>query len=319
MDLPIFIIRRIGISLVILLIVATFVFFVSAVLPGDAAEASLGQFATAETVEGVRARLGLDQPPLVRYFSWLGGILTGDPGVSLVTGQPVVEMIWSRMPNTLLLAALTTAIALPLALFLGISAAIWRGSAYDRLTTLLSLIAFSTPEFFLSTLAVLIFAVQLNWLPALANIDNVSSFGELLRVLAMPIGALCFIVVAQMARMTRAALMAALQSPYVEMATLKGASRRRVVLRHALPNALGPILNSVALSLNALISGVLFVEIIFNYPGIAKLMIDAVSSRDIPLVQACAMLFCVGYLLLVTLADIVATLATPRLRKRSTA
>jgi peptide/nickel transport system permease protein len=311
--------QRVGLSLLILLTVATLVFFATAVLPGDAAEAALGQFATPETVAGLRATMGLDQPIWTRYLNWLGGLMTGNAGLSLVSQLPVTEIIGSRMPNTLLLGALTAVVAVPLALALGVSAAVWRGSVYDRATSALSVLALSTPEFFASTVAVLIFSVQLGWLPALANINNVASFGDLLRVLAMPIVVLAFVVIAQMARMTRGALLSALQSSYVEMATLKGASRLRIVLRHALPNALGPILNSTALSLNSLLSGVIFVEIIFNYPGVAKLMVDAVSTRDLPLVQACAMLFCAGYLLLVTIADIAAILANPRLRRRRTA
>ncbi len=314
-QIPTLIAKRVGITILTMLIVATLVFFASIILPGDAAEAIMGQFATAETVEGLRQTMGLDQPLVVRYLDWLGGMLVGDPGLSLVTRAPVADIIASRMPNTLLLGGLTAAIAIPLALFVGISAAIWRGSIYDRLTSAMAVFAMSAPEFLIATLAVFFFSVKLGWLPALANIGNASNFWELLRVLAMPIGALTFVIVAQTARMTRAALLAALQSSYVEMATLKGASRLRVVLRHALPNALGPILNSAALALNSLLSGVIFVEIIFNYPGVAKLMVDAVSTRDLPLVQACAMLFCAGYLFLVTIADIAAILANPRLRR----
>ncbi|TKT74585.1 ABC transporter permease [Aquamicrobium sp. LC103] len=306
--------QRIGLTIIILFIVATLVFFTTSVLPGDAAQAILGQYATQETVDGLRQTLGLDRPIPVRYVEWLGGMLTGDAGNSLVNKLPVFEIIGSRMPNTLFLGALTAAIAVPLALFLGVSAAIWRGSIYDRLTSTLAVLGMSTPEFFVATLAVLIFSVQLGWLPALANLNTAQDFWGVLRVLAMPIAILSFVVVAQMARMTRAALLSAMQSSYVEMATLKGASRLRIVLRHAFPNALGPILNSAALALNSLLSGVIFVEIIFNYPGVAKLMVDAVSTRDLPLVQACAMIFCAGYLLLVTVADVAAILANPRLR-----
>jgi peptide/nickel transport system permease protein len=311
--------QRIGLTMLILLIVATIVFFASAVLPGDVAQAILGQFATQETVEGLRQTLGLDKPLVTRYFEWLIGFITGNPGNSLVSKVPVFEVIGSRLPNTLLLAGMTASIAVPIALFLGVSSAIWRGSVYDRITNVLAVLALSTPEFFVATLAVLIFSVYLGWLPALADIQSANSFLDLVYALAMPIAVLTFIVVAQMARMTRAALLAALQSSYVEMATLKGASRIRIVLRHALPNALGPILNSAALALNSLIGSVIFTEIIFNYPGLAKLMVDAVATRDLPLVQACALTFCAGYLILVTIADIATILANPRLRTRKVA
>jgi peptide/nickel transport system permease protein len=311
--------QRIGLTMLILLIVATIVFFASAVLPGDVAQAILGQFATQETVEGLRQMLGLDKPLVTRYFEWLGGFITGNPGNSLVSKVPVFDIIGARLPNTLLLAGMTASIAVPMALFLGVSSAIWRGSVYDRITNILAVFALSTPEFFVATLAVFIFSVYLGWLPALADIQSAKTLLDLIYALAMPITVLTFIVVAQMARMTRAALLAALQSSYVEMATLKGASRIRIVLRHALPNALGPILNSAALALNSLIGSVIFTEIIFNYPGLAKLMVDAVATRDLPLVQACALTFCAGYLILVTIADIATILANPRLRTRKAA
>jgi peptide/nickel transport system permease protein len=175
--------------------------------------------------------------------------------------------------------------------------------------------AVSVPEFLIATLAVLIFAVHLQWLSALAHISDISSFGDVLRAYAMPVITLCCVLVAMMARMTRAAVIDQLSSPYVEMATLKGARPVRVVLTHALPNAIGPIANAVALSLSYLLGGIIIVESIFNYPGIATLMVDAVITRDMPLVQACAMLFTLGYLLLVLVADICAIVSNPRLRK----
>jgi peptide/nickel transport system permease protein len=165
-----------------------------------------------------------------------------------------------------------------------------------------------------ATLAVIIFAVYLGWFPALSMTNDVSSIGGLLKAFAMPVITLSFVVSAQMIRMTRAAVLETLNTPYVEMALLKGASRRHMVLRHALPNALGPIVNAVALSLSYLLGGVIIVETIFNYPGIAKLMLDAVSTRDLPLIQSCAMTFCLGYLLLITIADLVAIISNPRLQ-----
>jgi peptide/nickel transport system permease protein len=164
--------------------------------------------------------------------------------------------------------------------------------------------------------AVMIFAVKLRWLPALSYASDVSSLGQLLRSFAMPVLSLTFVIGAQMVRMSRAAVIDQLRSPYIEMVRLKGARPMRVVLAHALPNAVGPIANAVALSLSYLLGGVIIIETIFNYPGIAKLMVDAVSTRDMPLVQACAMIFCAAYLLLVLLADLCAILSNPRLRHR---
>ena len=305
---------RLAIGLLTLWIVSVLVFGATALLPGDVAEAVLGQAATQEAVAGLRAALHLDQPGWWRYLLWLGGLLRGDPGRSLVNHLPVTSLIGSRLPNSLLLAALTATFSVPLALTLGITAAVKRGSLYDRIAGLVTVGVVSVPEFLVATLAVLLFAVKLHWLPALSSIRDVHTVAQLFRSFAMPVVSLSFVVMAQMARMSRAALIGTLDSSYVEMAVLKGARPARIVLRHALPNALGPIVNAVALSLSFLLGGVIIIETIFNYPGLAKLMVDAVSTRDMPVVQACAMIFCAGYLLLTTLADIAAILSNPRLR-----
>jgi len=307
---------RVAVGLVTLLIVSLLVFGVTEMLPGDVAEAVLGQSATPEAVAGLRQALHLDEPAWLRYLHWLGGLAVGDPGLSLVNRLPVAQMIGARLPNSLLLAGLTAVVSVPVALVIGITSAIWRGSLYDRAAGILSISVVSVPEFLVATLAVLVFAVKLRWLPALSYSSSVHSLADLLRSFAMPVITLSFVIVAQMARMTRAALIGTLGSSYVEMAVLKGARPMRIVLRHALPNALGPIANAVALSLSYLLGGVIIVETIFNYPGLAKLMVDAVATRDMPLVQACAMIFCLGYLLLVTLADVAAILANPLLRHR---
>jgi peptide/nickel transport system permease protein len=305
---------RLAIGLLTLWIVSVLVFGATALLPGDVAEAVLGQAATQDAVAGLRAALHLDQPGWWRYLLWLGGLLRGDPGRSLVNHLPVTSLIGSRLPNSLLLAALTATFSVPLALTLGITAAVKRGSLYDRIAGLVTVGVVSVPEFLVATLAVLLFAVKLHWLPALSSIRDVHTVAQLFRSFAMPVVSLSFVVMAQMARMSRAALIGTLDSSYVEMAVLKGARPARIVLRHALPNALGPIVNAVALSLSFLLGGVIIIETIFNYPGLAKLMVDAVSTRDMPVVQACAMIFCAGYLLLTTLADIAAILSNPRLR-----
>ncbi|MCE4540583.1 ABC transporter permease [Pelomonas sp. P7] len=307
---------RVVLALFSLLVVSAIVFAITAVLPGDAAEAQLGQEATPESLAALRHQMGLDVPAPLRFWRWLSGLVAGQPGTSIVSGAPVADMIASRLPNSLLLAGITAAISVPVALILGIASAMWRRSWFDRIVSSGAVAVVSVPEFLVATLAVLVFAVQLHWLPALSSATSIESVGQMLRMFAMPVLTLCCVTVAQMLRMTRAAVVDQLKAPYIEMVQLKGASPTRMVLAHALPNAIGPIANAVALSLSYLLGGVIIVETIFNYPGIASLMVDGVSQRDMPLVQTCAMLFCAVYLLLVTLADLCSIVANPRLRHR---
>lgn len=308
--------RRLGIALITLIIVSFAVFFATEMLPGDVAQILLGQAATPDAVAGLREAMGLDKPALLRFLHWLAGLATGDFGTSYVNNMPVADLIGDRLVNSLKLAGVTTLVSVPVSLALGIGAAMWRGSLFDRIVSVLTISVISVPEFMVATLAVLIFAVWLGWLPALSYGVEVDSWWVMLEAYAMPVITLAFVVSAQMIRMTRAAVIETIDTPYVEMALLKGASRRRMVLRHALPNALGPIANAMALSLSYLIGGVIIVETIFNYPGVAKLMVDAVATRDLPLIQSCAMIFCISYLVLITLADLVSILANPRLRHK---
>jgi peptide/nickel transport system permease protein len=307
--------QRLGIALITLVIVSFAVFAATEFLPGDVAQILLGQAATPEAVAGLRQAMGLDEPALLRFVKWLFGLLQGEFGTSYVNRMPVAELISGRLENSLRLAAVATVLTVPIALTLGITAAMWHSSTYDRVVSSLTISVISVPEFLVATLAVLVFAVWLRWLPALAYTGEITSFGDMMRAYAMPIITLGFVISAQMIRMTRAAVIETIQTPYVEMALLKGASRSRMVLRHALPNAIGPIANAVALSLSYLVGGVIIVETIFNYPGVAQLMVDAVAHRDLPLIQTCAMLFCVSYLLLITIADLIAILSNPRLRQ----
>ncbi|MCX8997321.1 ABC transporter permease [Rhizobiaceae bacterium BDR2-2] len=306
--------RRVVIALTTLLIVSFIVFSATSLLPGDTATILLGQAATPEAVAGLRTAMHLDDPALLRFVRWLFGLLQGELGTSYANNMAIADLIGPRFVNSMKLAGITTLIAVPLALALGISSAMLRGTPYDRIVTILTIGVISVPEFMIATLAVLVFAVYLRWLPALSLVSEIHSVYDMLRVYAMPVITLTFVVSAQMIRMSRAAVIETLNTPYVEMALLKGASRTRIVLRHALPNALGPIVNAVALSLSYLVGGVIIVETIFNYPGIAKLMVDGVATRDLPLIQSCAMIFCFGYLLLITTADIIAIMSNPRLR-----
>jgi peptide/nickel transport system permease protein len=308
--------RRIGIAALTLLLVSAVVFLITAALPGDAAQAALGQSATPETIAALRAQMGLDEPVYLRYLHWLGGILSGNPGQSLANNTPVAELIALRLPKSLWLAGAAAAVSVPIALSIGILAAMYRGSRLDRTSNLVTLAMVAVPEFLVATVAVLIFAVKLHWLSALSYVPDTPGAGQFLRAYAMPVMTLSFVVTAQMARMTRAAVIDQLNQPYVAMAILKGSSPARIVLRHALPNAAGPVANAVALSLSYLLGGAIVVETIFNYPGIASLMVDAVTNRDMPLLQACAMIFCCAYLALVLLADVFAIVSSPNLRRR---
>jgi len=305
---------RLIIALITAIIVSFVVFCATALLPGDTASILLGQAATPEAVEGLRKAMHLNDPAIFRFLRWILGLLQGDLGTSYANNMPVAQLIGGRLVNTLKLAGITAFISVPLALTLGITAAMLRGTLYDRGVTIVTIGAVSIPEFMVATLAVLLFAVYLKWLPAVSFTHEIKSIHDMIRAYAMPVLTLTFVVSAQMIRMSRAAVVETLNTPYVEMALLKGASRPRLVLRHALPNALGPIVNAVALSLSYLLGGVIIVETIFNYPGIAKLMVDAVATRDLPLIQTCAIIFCLGYLALLTVADIIAILSNPRLR-----
>ncbi|HAB24675.1 MAG: ABC transporter permease [Pantoea sp.] len=306
--------RRTGAGILTLLIVSAVVFFITSLLPGDAAQMILGQNATPETVAALRAQLGLDQPLLLRYFSWLGGMLQGDFGTSFASHLPVMQLVAQRIPATFELAAITTLICVPLALLIGITAAMTRGSLLDRVLVIGTMATVAVPEFLVATVAVLIFAVKLHWVSAMSfgspNMDLVSY----LKAYALPVLTLCCVLVAQMARMTRAAIINQLDSPWLEMALLKGVSPLRAVLRHALPNAVGPIANAISLSLSYLFGGVIIIETIFSYPGLASQLVDAVSNRDLPVVQFCVMLFAGCYLLLLLLADVLTIAFNPKWR-----
>lgn len=306
--------RRLGTSLVTLLLVSAVVFLITNLLPGDPAQEMLGQAATPELVEALRAKLGLNLPAHTRYLNWLGSLLSGNPGVSLANDMPVAELVADRLPRTLILAGITTIVAVPFALLVGIMAAMYHGRRADSIISTAVMFIVAVPEFLVATVAVLIFSVKLGWLSAGSYAPADPTLAQFLASYALPVLTLSLVLVGQMSRMTRAALIEQLQQPYIEMAVLKGASPARIVLRHALPNAIGPIANAIALSLSYLMGGVVIIEVIFNYPGIASLMVDSVTNRDFPLLQACAMLFCTGYLILVLLADTAAILSNPKLR-----
>ncbi len=306
--------KRVLSALLTLLLVSVVIFVAASLLPGDAAQEVLGQSATAEQVAALRHEMGLDRPAVTRYADWLTSMLRGDPGWSYIAGMSVRDLIGTRLVNTLSLAGVTALVSVVLAMTIGLVSAINRGARLDRALNVVTLSLVAMPEFLIATVFVLIFSVKLVWLPSIAMISEEATWGETLRSCALPVACLAFVVTAQMARLTRAAVADELDRPYVEMARLKGVPLRRIVLFHIMPNAAGPVLNAMALSLSYLMGGALVIETIFSYPGLASLMVNAVTSRDMPLLQACAMVFCAAYLALILIADIVAILANPRLR-----
>lgn len=305
--------QRLALGLLTLFVVSLIIFLSVELLPGDLAQEILGQGATPETVEAFRRQLGLDLPAHVRYLDWLGGILQGDFGRSLANQREISDLIVGRLGNTLFLAGMAALISVPLALALGIMAALYRNSVFDRAVNIFALSSVSFPEFFIAYVLILFLAVQVGWFPSISNIGPSTEFFDRVYRTILPALTLTLVVMAHMMRMTRAAIINLLASPYIEMARLKGLSPRRVILRHALPNALSPIINVVALNLAYLVVGVVVVEVVFVYPGLGQLMVDSVSKRDITVVQACSLIFAATYVLLNLTADVLSIVSNPRL------
>jgi len=306
--------RRLALGCLTLWVVSAVIFLAVEMLPGDIATEILGQSATPETVAALRRSLGLDQPLPTRYANWLGGILTGDFGTSLANGRDISELVGARFANSLFLAAVAALVAVPLSVALGLLAALLPDSFYDRAVNAVTLVSISFPEFFLAYILIAFLSVEAGLFPSLANLDTGMDLSERLYRIVLPALTLILVVIAHMMRMTRASILNVMASPYIEMARLKGASRLRVITRHALPNAWAPIINVVVLNLAYLVVGVVVVEVVFVYPGLGQLMVDSVQKRDIPVVQACSLLFAATYILLNLTADILSILANPRLR-----
>lgn len=308
------ILGRLAWGLLTLWLVSVLVFAGTELLPGDVAAAILGQNATPESLAALREELGLNAPALQRYIEWLTGFLQGDLGMSLANRTPVAELLWPRFGNTMALAAYATVVAVPLAVTLGILSAVRRGSLFDRGANVVALATVSLPEYFLGLLLILLLSVRTGLLPSLANTYEGMGFAAWLQATTLPMIVLTLVTVAQIMRMTRTAVLGVMDQPFIEMAYLKGLRNGRVVLRHAVPNAAAPIVNVVAFNIAYLITGVVLVEAVFNYNGLGRFMVDAVSKRDLPMVQAAAMVFAAVYVLLNMAADIIAIALNPRLR-----
>jgi len=309
------ILSRVALGLVTLLAVSLLIFLATEVLPGDVASAVLGQGATPETLAVFRHELGLDRPAYVRYLEWLFNALRGDFGVALTNKRDIVTSISPKFDNTMFLAGYAALIAVPLAVGLGIVAAINEGKWIDRFVNIVSLAAISFPEFFIAYVLILFLAVRAHWFPVLSTVFSDMSLSQRLYVVALPAVTLTMLVTAHMLRMTRSSVLSIMSQPYIEMAFLKGLKRSRVVFVHALPNAAAPIITVIALNLAYLIVGVVVIETVFVYPGIGQFMVDGVTKRDLPVVQACGLVFAGAFVILNTIADILAILVNPRLRK----
>ncbi|WP_122076856.1 ABC transporter permease [Pseudophaeobacter sp. EL27] len=306
--------QRIALGLILLFLVSGLIFAGTMILPGDVAQSILGQSATPEALENLRAELGLNDPPLQRYIQWLGGAMTGDLGTALTSGADITESIGKRLSNTLFLAFWAAIIAVPLAIFLGLLAVRFKDRWPDKAISAVTLASISIPEFLIGYVLMYLIAVKLRWFPSVAMINDSMSLGDKLSAIALPVTVLTLVVLAHMMRMTRAAILNVMQSAYIETAELKGLNGFQVIFRHAFPNAIAPIVNVVMLNLAYLVVGVVVIEVVFVYPGMGQYLVDHVSKRDVPVVQACGLIFAAVYIGLNMVADVVAILSNPRLR-----
>jgi peptide/nickel transport system permease protein len=306
--------QRLVLGLLTLVFVSGIVFVAVEALPGDACTALLGRMAKGTRLDNCRRDSGIERPALTRYAEWTLGALQGDFGVSLKRNKPISDIIGSRLRNTLVLGLSATLIGVPIAIFLGIIAGLWRDRPPDLWVSTIAIFAMTIPEFVSSTLLILIFSVWLGWLPGIVTTPPNAPLVEFLSDIILPIIALALVMTAHILRMVRTSVIDVMASDYVQMAQLKGVPYWRMVFRHVLPNALLPTINLVALTIAWLLGGVVVIEVVFNYPGLGRLTIDAISDRDLALVQAIALILAAVYIGLNLFADLLTLVANPRLR-----
>lgn len=307
------VLQRLVLGLAILWGVSILIFAGTEILPGNLPTAILQSSATPETIAELNKELGLDRPALTRYGEWIGGLLQADFGRSLVSRREITADIKQRAFNTFFLAGYAAIVSMPLAIILGVMAAIWRDSIFDRTINVITLILLSVPSYFLGYLLIFYLSVKIGWFPSLATVQRSTSMGLRLYVTFLPMLTLSLINIGNVMRLTRTVILQIMSSPYIEMAILKGLPKWRIVVEHALPNAIGIIANVVALNLAYLVVGVVVIEVIFVYPGLGQLMVDAVSKHDVPVVQACGLIFAATFVSLNLLADILAIVSNPRM------
>ena len=306
--------QRLALSIILLLAASVLIFAGTTILPGDVAQQILGQSATPESLANLREELGLNDPPVTRYFAWLGGVLQGDLGTALTNGLDIATAMGERLSKTMFLAFWAAIIAVPLAILLGLIAVRYKDRWPDKLISSITLTSISIPEFMIGYILAFFIGVKLGWAPSVALISDNMGLFEKLHAISLPIATLTLVVLAHMMRMTRAAILNVMQSAYIETAELKGLSAFEVIRRHAFPNAVAPIVNVVMINLAYLVVGVVVVEVVFAYPGMGQYLVDHVSKRDVPVVQAGGLIFAAVYIGLNMIADIVSILANPRLR-----
>lgn len=308
------VVQRIALGLLLLLAVSALIFFGVEALPGDTAQAMLGQSATPEALANLREKMGLNDPLVGRYFHWLYGFVAGDLGVAMTNGMDIAKSVGQRFGNTIFLAFWAALISVPLAILLGLLAARYNGRWPDRLISGVTLATISLPEFVAGYIVLYFLAVKWQIFPAMSMVFPGMGVFERLSAIILPVIVLVLVVLAHMMRMTRAAILNVMQSAYIETAELKGLGPLTVIWRHAFPNAIAPVVNVVMLNLAYLVVGVVVVEVVFVYPGMGQFLVDHVTKRDLPVVQACGMIFAAVYIGLNILADVVSILANPRLR-----
>ena len=308
------VVQRVALGLLLLLAVSAVIFLGVEALPGDTAQAILGQSATPEALANLREKMGLNEPPLTRYFNWLGGVLTGDLGTALTNGADIAQSIGQRLGNTLFLAGCAAVISVPLAIILGLIAARYAGRWPDKLISGVTLTTISLPEFVAAYFVIYLLTQLFPIFQPVAMVFPGMSFWAKLHAVALPVIVLVLVVLAHMMRMTRAAILNVMQSAYIETAELKGLSPMTVIWRHAFPNAIAPVVSVVMLNLAYLVVGVVVVEVVFSYNALGQYLVDHVTKRDLPVVQAVGLIFAAVYIFLNMLADIIGILANPRLR-----
>ncbi len=306
--------RRFALALVTLLFISIIIFVGVEALPGDAATAYLGQSATPESLSALREEFGLNVPAYERYLNWLGGILRGDLGNSMSRRKPVSEIIGNQFRNTVVLALAAGMVGIPLAIVLGVFTGLTRDKWPDILISLVAILGMTLPGFVTATVLIYVFSIRLEWFPAIAMVPTDAPVRDILPNIVLPIITLTFIMVAHILRLVRTNMIDVMVSNYVQMARLKGVPAMKIVFQHALPNAMLPSINVIALTLAWLLGGVAIIETVFNYPGIGKLLVNAIGDRDLALVQGIAIILASIYIGVNLIADLLALVLNPRLR-----
>jgi peptide/nickel transport system permease protein len=309
-----FLIIRLGLIVITLFVVSMAIFAITEVLPGDVATQILGQGATPERLEAVRRTMGLDQPAYIRYLDWVGGAVRGDLGTSLVQRIPITDMVKGRLFNSMVLASFAFLVAIPAAVATGIYAGVKRNSLGDRVASVVSLVGISLPEFVTGVLLIVVFSATLGWLPSSSIVEAGTSPLTRPAILVLPALTLTGVLFAYIMRMTRANVIEVMETNYVRTAVLKGIPMRRVILRHVVPNAMLPTISVIAINIGYMLGGLIIVENVFAYPGLGRLLLTSISTRDMPLLQALALIIAGTYAISNLLADLAYAALDPRIR-----